>query len=229
MRHAVDMRLVVKLFGPQRPKLGEGGIEQFEASVAAEHGDAFLQRIEGFALHANGRVELRLEMEPLGHVVEEVSDAPLRIGIDDDAKRAPIWQIPGLLLRLQRLVGGEEARLPGAEIGLLGQQARRPQPVQNFGIGRPLLEPGLLEAPKLAIGRIVENEALRTIEDDDRGRELIEGARMRLHLARQRIARRLDFGYVDSHPDRRCAGGRIDDVEDATFADDDRRRASAPD
>ena len=40
---------------PQRPDAGEGRVEQFEAPVAAEHRDAFLQRVEGLALHADQR------------------------------------------------------------------------------------------------------------------------------------------------------------------------------
>ena len=78
----------------------------------------------------------------LGDVVEEIGDAALRIGVDDDAQRAPVRQIPDLLARLVRLVGRHQARLPDAEIGLLGQPARGAQAVENFGIRRRLVEEG---------------------------------------------------------------------------------------
>ena len=45
----------------------------------------------------------------------------------------------------------------------------------------------------------------------------------------ERIARKLYLRYVQRNSDRSSVGRRVDDVEDAALADDDRRRAAAPD
>ncbi len=55
--HMVDMRPVAELAWIDRPHAGKGRIEQFKAAVAAKHGDALLQGIEGFALHADRGVD----------------------------------------------------------------------------------------------------------------------------------------------------------------------------
>ena len=88
------MRLVVERSASSFSRLREGRIEEFEPAVGAEHGDAFLQRVERLALHADQGIELRFEMVALGDIVEEIGDAALRIGTDDDAQRPPVGQIP---------------------------------------------------------------------------------------------------------------------------------------
>ena len=73
------MGLGVEFARRQPPELAEGRVGQLQAAVGAEHRDAFLQRVKGFALHPRLRVELRLEMAMRGDVVEEVGDAALRV------------------------------------------------------------------------------------------------------------------------------------------------------
>ena len=141
-------------------------------------------------------------MEALGDVIEKIGHAALRIGIDGDAQRPPIGQIPDVLARLDRLISGEEILFPGAKIGLLRQKSGDPQPVEDFGVARMLIDEGLIERPKLPIGGIVEDKALAVIEDCDRGRKLVQSARMRLHLPIEIGPRRLYFRHVSRHADR---------------------------
>ena len=122
------------------PHAGEGGIVQPDAAVAGEHGDAFGEVVERFALHADQFLEPPLQIEPLGHVVEQIGDAAVRIGRGDDAQRAAVGQMPGVLLRLDGAVGGVQLRLPLPEVPLLGQLARGAQRVEHRRIGRPLIE-----------------------------------------------------------------------------------------
>ena len=61
---------------------------QAQAAVAAEHGDAFGEIVERFALDADQFLEAAFEIEPLGDVVEQISEAAVRIGRGDDAQGA---------------------------------------------------------------------------------------------------------------------------------------------
>ncbi len=67
------------------PRAGEGGIVQPQPSIAAEHGDAFGEVVERFALNADQFLKAPFEIEPLGDVVEQIGDAAVRIGRGDDA------------------------------------------------------------------------------------------------------------------------------------------------
>ena len=64
------MRPIGERLGRKPPHAGEGGIVQPQAAVAAEHGDAFGEIVERFALNADQLFEAPLEIEPLGDVVE---------------------------------------------------------------------------------------------------------------------------------------------------------------
>jgi len=86
------MRPVVELAWFKRPHIGKGRVEQFKAAVAAEHGDALLQGIKRFALHADRGIILRNEMVAFSDIVEKVSDAALGIGANDGPQRPPVRQ-----------------------------------------------------------------------------------------------------------------------------------------
>ena len=225
----IEMRLRAKNGGINSPQRGEGRICELQPAVGAKHRDAFLQRLERFALHTCQRVELRFEMEALGNVVEEVRDAALRIGIGDDAERAAVRQIPGLLARLDRLISRHEAVLPGTEVGLFGQAALGAQSIEDFRIARVVFEECRVERPEFAIRRIIEDKALLAIENRDAGRHLIKRAGMRFHLPLEICARGLEFAQVFG--DRNGIGrrGHIDDIERVTFAGNDRLHPRAPD
>ena len=79
-RDLVDVRTLGGALGVEPPHRGEGGIGELHPPVGAEHRDAFLQRVERLALHAGQRVDLRGERVALRGVVEEISDAALRVG-----------------------------------------------------------------------------------------------------------------------------------------------------
>ena len=68
------MRLVVQLRRIELEKLRESRVEKIESSVRTEDGDAFLQRVERFALDACQCVEVRFQMEALSYIVEEIRD-----------------------------------------------------------------------------------------------------------------------------------------------------------
>lgn len=75
----------------------------------------------------------------------------------------------------------------------------------------------------------MKNEALRTVKNDHRGRQLIESARLRLPFAFESVAHGFDFGHIHGHPNGGHASWRINDVEHPPLTDDDRRSAPAPD
>ena len=224
----VDMGLVGQGRGGEAPEALERGIVQLQAAVAAEHRHAFAQGVEGFALHAHEGIVAGLQMEPLGHIVEEIGDAALRVGIDDGAQGPAVRQIPDLLDGLDRLIGAHHLRLPGAEVRLFGQAALGAQAVEDFGIGRVLVEEGLVEIPQVAIGGVVEGEALAPVENGHGGGELIKGARMRVHLARQIGPRALQFRKVRRLAHRPACAREVEHIHQIAAPGDHRMHAAAP-
>jgi hypothetical protein len=71
------------------------------------------------------RVEAAGEVEAFGDVVEQIGDAALEVRRGDDAERAAVRQEPGVVLGLQGAIGFVQLGLPGPEVGLFGQFARR--------------------------------------------------------------------------------------------------------
>ena len=68
------------------PHLRECRIAQPQPAVAGEHRDRFAEIVERFALDADHRVEAAFEIEPFGHVVEQIGDAAFRVWRGDDAQ-----------------------------------------------------------------------------------------------------------------------------------------------
>src|SRR5271163_781449 len=215
--------------GIEAPQRGEGGVDQFHPPVRAEHGDAFLQRVERLALYARQSVELRGEREALRRVIEEVGDAALRIGAGDDAQGAAVGQVPDGLDRVHRLVRRERLSLPGSEVGLLRQLPLGAQSIENFTVGRALLEKSEVERPNLAIGSVEEDQAFGAVEDRNRRRQLIEhaliGADVALHLG----AQRLGLGKIEREAGGSRRGRDLEHLEHLALARHDRRRPPAPD
>ncbi len=213
------MRALGERFRRQFPHLLEGRIVQPQPPVAGEHRDRFGEIVERLALHADQRVEAALEIEPLGHVVEQIGDAAFGIGRGDDAQRAAVRQMPHVLLRLRARDRLRAAGSSSAEILLLRQLAGGAQAVEQRGIGRPVVEKGGVEIPQHAIGGVVEAQRLVGAEDGDAGGELVERAAMRIDHARHFGAHAFDLGGVDRRrrrcrcgsalrPRRRCAARR---------------------
>ena len=117
----------------EAPHLREGRIAQPQPAVAGEHRDRFAEIVERFALHADQRVEAAFEIEPLGHVVEQIGDAAFGIGRGDDAQacgrpadaiRAGAARPPDRLRAAACATGGSRAaRAAGARRA--GGRARR--------------------------------------------------------------------------------------------------------
>ena len=160
-------------------------------------------------------------MDALGDVVEEVGEAALRVRVGDDPERPPVGQVPPALLRLDGPVGGEQTGLPAAEIRLLGELAGGAQPIEDLAVRRGGFEKRLVEVPELAVGGVVEGEPLLSVEDRDRGRQLVERAGVRLHLALEVVADAIELRNVDGDAGAAGRGRALGHVEHAPGAGDD--------
>ena len=149
-RDLIDMRAFAQDCRIDSPNFREGRIEQLHAPVGAERRDPFLERVERFALHMGKRVDLGGKREALRRIVIEIGDAALRIGTGDNAQRPSVGQMPHGFARLDRLIGAQLLRLPGAEVDLFGQLPFGAQAIEDFAVARPLIEKGGLERPDLA-------------------------------------------------------------------------------
>ena len=223
-RDRLDVRPLGQGLGRQVPHAGEGGIRQADAAVAGKHGNAFGEIIERLALDADQLLETALEIEPLGHVVEQVGHAAVRIGRGDDAQRASVRQMPGVLLGLQRPIGGVQLRLPLPEVLLLGELARGAQGLEHRRISRLLIEIGGVQIPQRTVSGVVENQFLIGVEHRHARRQLIERAAVRINEPRQRAAHRLRFGRVDAQSGAAGLGAEVEHVEAAAGAGNDGRK-----
>ena len=194
------------------------------AAVAAEHRDRFGEIVERLALHPDQAVEPPRQIEAFGDVVEQIGDAAFRIGRGDDADGAAVGQIPGILVGLDRAIGLVQLGLPGPEIRLLRQFARGAQPVEHAGIVGVAVEKGAVQVPQPAIGIVVERQPPLAVEHGDAGRQLIEGAAMRLRHPHQRRAERGGLAGVDGDADAAAADIERMHIVDAPLAADHDRQ-----
>ena len=119
----------------------ERRIVQVEPPVAAEHRDALGERFERLALHADQRLVAPHQLQPLGHVVEQIGDAAFRVRRGDDAQGAPVGQMPFVLARLRARDRPRAARSSsrgssparGACARRAGGRARRNRTARNRG------------------------------------------------------------------------------------------------
>ena len=158
-----------KRLGRQLPHFRECRIEQLRAAVAAEHRDRFGEIVERFPLHPDQTVKSPRQVEAFGDVVEQIGDAAFRVRRGDDADRAAVGQVPGILGRIDRAIGLMQLRLPGPEIRLFRNLARGAQPVEHAGIVGIAVEKGAVQIPQPAIGIIVERKPPLGVEYGNAG------------------------------------------------------------
>src|SRR5262249_54942368 len=106
--------------------------------------------VERLALDVDQRVVAALEVEPLGDVLVDPGHAALRIGIGDDPERLSVGEVPPLLPRLDRAIGGEEIGAPGPEVGLFGELSARAQAIENGALLGTAIEEGGVEIEERA-------------------------------------------------------------------------------
>ena len=225
--HGLDVGLFAQLLFRQFPDLGEGGIEQFHAAVAAEHRDRFGEIAERLVLHPRQPVEPPRQIEAFGDIVEQIGDAAFEVRRGDDADRAAVGQEPGVGLRLDRAIGLVQLGLPGPEVRLLRQFARGAQPVEHAGIVGLAVEEGLIEAPQPPVGFVVEGEPALGVEYRNPRRQLVEGAAMRLRHPLHRGAQRGRLAGVDRDAGAAAAKFQRLHVIDAPLAADHDRQPRA--
>ena len=201
----LDMRLLAHGVVGQLPHPDEGRIEQLRLAVAAEHGDAFGEAVQRFALDPDHAVEAAGKLEALGDVVEQIGDAAFGIRRGDDRQRAAVGQIPGVLGGLDRAIGLVQLGLPGAEVRLLRQFSRGAELVEHAGIVGIGVEEGAVEVPQPPIGIVVEGEPALAVEHGNAGGELVERAAMRLRHPHQSRAQRIRLAGVDRDADTGAA------------------------
>ena len=80
----------------------------------------------------------------------------------------------------------------------------------------------------MTIGGVVEGEALAPVEDRHGGRELVEGARVGVHLPRQVGAHALEFRQIRGLADRSARAVQIQHIHEIAASRHHRVDASAP-
>ena len=222
----LDVGLGLERIGIELPELGEGRVVELEAAVGAQQRDAFLEVVQRLALYADQLVVAAFERQLVGHVLIEIGDAAEGVLLAHDVQRAAVGQVPPVLARLDRGIGGELLGAPLAVVCLLRDAALVPEPVKDFGIGRVTVEPIGIERPECGIGGVVEAQALVGTEDGDRRVELVQCRGVGLDVAVELLFGIFQHRHVDGEA-RRAAGDRnLEHVERAHRARDHRMDAA---
>jgi len=195
--HGVNMGTFRQFSRRDFPDVGECNVEEFEAAIGAEHGDAFLQAVEGLALHVDQRVIAAFERQPLGLVGKEVCHAAVGALFGHDVDDAPVGQMPPVFKLGAGRIAGQNLGLPIAVADDGRQLALLAQAVEHGAVGRLRLQPLGVELPELAVGIVVENELLLAIEDGDRRLDAVEGAVVGRDLPFEFILHAFNRGDVD--------------------------------
>ncbi len=198
-----DMRLAFELFLVERPDGGVGGIGKFQAAVGAEDRNAFIEVVDGLALHAGERVVGAFEVEALGDVFIEIDDAAEGMRLGEKLDGAAVRQVPVFLDGFGRGVDFHARLLPCLEVRLFRQAAARAQLVQHLIVGGAAVEPLRVEAPERFVGAVAEGEALVGAADRDGGRDAVERRGMAFDVAAEFGFRLVEIRDVD-RDSRRC-------------------------
>ena len=209
----LDMGLGFEHLGVELPELREGRVVELEAAVRAQERDALLEIVQRLALHADQLVVAAFKRQLVGDVLIEIGDAAEGVLLADHVQRAAIGQVPPVLARLDRGIGGELLGAPFAVIGLLRDAALVAQPVEDLGIGRVAVEPVGIERPELGISRVVDTQALVGAEDGNRGVELVQGRGMGLDVAVQFLLGLLEHRHVDGETGSAAGDGHLEHVK----------------
>ena len=221
------MGLFLQRFRRQLPHFFESGIEQFDAAIAAEHGDRFSEIVERLMLDPGQPVVAACEIEALGDIVEQIGDAAFEVRRGDDADGAAVGQEPAVILRLDGAVGFVQLGLPDPEVGLFGQFARRAQPVEHARIVGIGIEEGLIEAPQPPIGFVVEGKPPLAVEHRNPRRQLVQGAAMGFRHPLHRLAQCGRLAGVDGDAGAAAAELECLNIIDAPLAADHDRQPRA--
>ena len=195
------MRPFLQRAARQAPDLQQGRVEELEAPVGGEHGDAFLEAVERLALHVDQRIVAALQREALGGVVVEIGEAAVGALRRDHVDGAAVEQVPPVLVFRAGLVAGQDLGLPVAVVHHLGQPRQLAQAVEQLAVGRLGGEPVGVELPQRAVGLVEERQPLVGTEDGDAGGHAVERALVGGDVAHQLALRRLQRGHVDGRAD----------------------------
>src|SRR5208337_1849171 len=174
--NSFEMRGALQLLVVQAPDGLEGGIEQLQASIRAEHGDAFAEVVQRFALPFDQAMELPLQRQFLGHIVEEKGHAAVVSAIGDDMTGSSVRAVPKLVEGAVAIPCEHLAIAPLAVVGLLREQAALAKLIEKLGRRRLLRQPGVVDAPDASERIVAVNEFPISAEHRDAGRNLVERA-----------------------------------------------------
>ncbi len=182
---------------------------QLQPAVAAIDRDAFIEVVDGLALHLDQRVVARLQRQAVGHVLIGQDHAAHRVRGRHHAEGAALGRVHQLFERADdgHDVAGE-LLLVVAEIGLLGDLPPLAQGVQHFVDGRLGLQELRIHLEQVAIGAVEELHALVGSEDHDAGAEALQHVVMGRDVARQLRVRILQRGLVQRIADQRAGRQR---------------------
>ncbi len=223
----LDVRIALQNRGLHVPEPREGRIRELQAAIGPKHRDTFGERHQRLPLGILEAIIGGCEREALGLVLEEIGDAALRIGRDHHAQGTAIRQGPGMGDTFDVRELREELRFPGLVIRGLGQAPVEAQTIENLAIGRPGREIGRVEREEIAERLVGIGQLLARIEHRDGGGQFIQRADMRIHLATQRLARRLEIGDVQGEAAAALLAAHFHDIQPAALPRQDSGQRAA--
>ena len=201
----------------------ERGIEQLEAPIRREHGNALLQIVERFSLNLDQGVVTAFEREPLRYVVVEIGDAPIRALLGNDVQHAPVRQMPPVLEFARRPITGQQLCFPCPVIDHGGEAGGLTQPVEDFTVRRLRRQPIRIELPEPLVGAVEKPEPLVGSENCHCRRDPVQRAIIRGDLPVELALGGLDGCYIDGSGSRRVFKRHDDNIVRLALAAHDQR------
>ena len=174
LRNAAIWVFGLTVCGSRSPQPHEGRIEQTCAPVRTKHRYTLGQIVQRLALHTYRGVVAAFEIDLFGQVLEDPGDAAVWMRVGDDADGAAVRQVPGVLLRLDSAVGGQDPLFPFAPFRLFGNLAVAAQPIKKQRIVGRAFEKLGVELPKLLERLVEEAQLFVSIENRNRRGQTVE-------------------------------------------------------
>ena len=157
--YGVEVARRFQPFGRHGPEGLERLIVQAQAAVRPEHGHSVIQLVQRRGLDLQLGIEAAAQGQLTGNVGEDQQDSAQRVRLSHDPEGPSVRQGPAVVRgRFGRAVKLQLPGLPSGVVDDLGQHAALAQPVKEFAVRRPFVQPGGVEGEQGLEGGVVKGE-----------------------------------------------------------------------
>lgn len=196
------MGVAVQLLGAQPPDARKAGITQLEPAVAAKHGDALIEIIEGGALDRDLGIKRAFQGQGVGDVLKGEKQPTEGMWSNHHAHRRTVGLEQDLLKRLDE-VGEHDLSsfLEVREISHFRYLACGPQDLEDLTEKRLGQQPLTIQAVEFDVGTVEELELFVWTVDDDGGGQPLDHRGMGFDILVQVSRRLFHVSHIKANAD----------------------------